>query len=69
MAAKSRTHSEEWWATLAQPFLVRCNGTYKSTGEQCRRVAEDGSAVCDQHGGVAASTGPTSCRGANRIHR
>lgn len=53
MAGKSRTHSEGWWET-APPFVLRRNGRYKGTGEQCRRVAEDGSVVCDQHGGAAA---------------
>lgn len=52
MAGKSRTHSDNWWLT-APPVVLRCVGTYKSTGEQCRRVAEDGSVVCDQHGGAA----------------
>jgi hypothetical protein len=64
MAGKSVTHSETWWATEAPPHLLRCNGTYKSTGEQCRRVAEDGSIVCDQHGGAA---GQVRRRAAERI--
>jgi hypothetical protein len=52
MAGKSRTHSETWWEK-APPYILRCNGHYKETGERCRRVAEDGSVVCDQHGGRA----------------
>ncbi|MFC5677789.1 hypothetical protein [Aeromicrobium endophyticum] len=64
MAGKSVTHSESWWATQAPPHVLRCNGTYKSTGEQCRRVAEDGSIVCDQHGGAA---GQVRRRAAERI--
>jgi hypothetical protein len=64
MAGKSVTHSESWWATQAPPHVLRCNGTYKSTGEQCRRVAVDGSIVCDQHGGAA---GQVRRRAAERI--
>lgn len=63
MAGKSRTHSENWWLT-APPHILRCVGTYKSTGEQCRRVAEDGAVVCDQHGGAA---GQVRRRAAERI--
>jgi hypothetical protein len=64
MAGKSVTHSEDWWAAQAPPHVTRCNGTYKSTGEQCRRVAVDGSIVCDQHGGAA---GHVRRRAAERI--
>lgn len=35
------------------PHVLRCTGHYKSSGERCRRVAVDGSVVCDQHGGAA----------------
>jgi hypothetical protein len=64
MAGKSVTHSEDWWVAQAPPHVTRCNGTYKSTGEQCRRVAVDGSIVCDQHGGAA---GHVRRRAAERI--
>jgi len=64
MAGKSVSHSESWWATEAPPHVLRCNGNYKSTGEQCRRVAVDGSIVCDQHGGAA---GHVRRRAAERI--
>lgn len=47
-----RTHSEQWWAT-APLGIMRCQGTYKGSGLQCRRESEPGSAVCDQHGGAA----------------
>ena len=52
MAGKSVTHSDKWWLT-APAYVLRCVGTYKSNGEQCRRVADDGSVVCGQHGGAA----------------
>ena len=52
MPGRKSWHSEKWWAT-APPYVVRCQGHYKSTGEQCRHVAIDGSVVCDQHGGAA----------------
>ena len=52
MAGKSVTHSDKWWLT-APAYVLRCVGTYKYNGEQCRRVADDGSVVCDQHGGAA----------------
>jgi hypothetical protein len=52
MPGRKSWHSDKWWST-APPYVVRCQGTYKSTGEQCRRVAIDGSVVCDQHGGAA----------------
>jgi hypothetical protein len=64
MAGKSVSHSESWWATEAPPHVLRCNSSYKSTGEQCRRVAVDGSIVCDQHGGAA---GQVRRRAAERI--
>lgn len=52
MAGRSRTLSEQGWAKQP-PHVLRCVARYKSTGERCRRVAEDGSVVCDQHGGAA----------------
>lgn len=53
MAGKSRTHSEDWWQKQAPPHVLRCVGHYKTDGAQCRRVAEDGAVVCDQHGAAA----------------
>lgn len=53
MASRSVTRSEDWWASQAPAHVVRCIGTYKSTGTQCRRVAVDGSVVCGHHGGTA----------------
>lgn len=53
MAGRSRSHSEQWWANNAPPFAVRCQGSYKSTGGQCRHDAVDGAVVCDQHGGAS----------------
>ncbi|MCW2767950.1 MAG: hypothetical protein JWO11_3909 [Nocardioides sp.] len=64
MAGKSRTHSEGWWANNASPAILRCSGHYKSSGEQCRRVADDGAVVCDQHG---AAAGQVRRRAAERI--
>jgi hypothetical protein len=55
MPGRSRSHSESRWAKLP-PTIVRCNGTMVN-GSRCKHEAEDGSAVCDQHGG-AAPTGP-----------
>jgi hypothetical protein len=51
MAGRSRSHSEERW-TLLPETIVRCNGT-RPNGGRCRREAEDGAVVCDQHGGAA----------------
>jgi hypothetical protein len=51
MAGRSRSHSEERWALLPET-IVRCNGT-RANGSRCRREAEDGAVVCDQHGGAA----------------
>lgn len=56
MAGRTKSHSEAWWETIAAPHVVRCIARIKSTGGQCRRVAEDGSVVCNQHGGTAAQT-------------
>jgi len=52
MPGRKSWHSEKWWAT-APPYAVRRQGTYKSTGGQCKHIAIDGSVVCDQHGGAA----------------
>jgi hypothetical protein len=51
MAGRTRSHSEERWALLPET-IVRCNGT-RPNGSRCRREAEDGAVVCDQHGGAA----------------
>lgn len=51
MPGRRRSHSEAYWAD-APPSIVRCVGT-RPNGEQCRREAEAGSVVCDQHGGAA----------------
>jgi hypothetical protein len=51
MAGRSRSHSEERWALLPET-IVRCNGTRRNGG-RCKREAEDGAVVCDQHGGAA----------------
>ena len=51
MAGRTRSHSEERWALLPET-IVRCNGT-RPNGSRCKREAEDGAVVCDQHGGAA----------------
>jgi hypothetical protein len=51
MAGRTRSHSEERWALLPET-IVRCNGT-RSNGSRCKREAEPGAVVCDQHGGAA----------------
>jgi hypothetical protein len=51
MAGRSRSHSEERW-TLLPEAIVRCNGT-RPNGGRCKREAEPGAVVCDQHGGAA----------------
>jgi hypothetical protein len=51
MVGRSRSHSEERW-TLLPETIVRCNGT-RPNGGRCKREAEDGAVVCDQHGGAA----------------
>jgi hypothetical protein len=51
MAGRSRSHSEERWALLPET-VIRCNGT-RANGGRCKREAEDGAVVCDQHGGAA----------------
>src|SRR5437762_2310252 len=52
MAGRTRSHSEERWALLPE-MVVRCNGT-RPNGSRCKRQAEDGAVVCDQHGGAAS---------------
>jgi hypothetical protein len=51
MVGRSRSHSEERWELLPET-IVRCNGT-RPNGARCRREAEPGAVVCDQHGGAA----------------
>ena len=51
MVGRTRSHSEERWALLPEA-IVRCNGT-RSNGSRCKREAEPGAVVCDQHGGMA----------------
>src|SRR5512132_3490269 len=51
MVGRTRSHSEERWALLPET-IVRCNGT-RPNGGRCKREAEDGAVVCDQHGGAA----------------
>ena len=51
MAGRTRSHSEERWALLPET-IVRCNGT-RPNGSRCKREAEQGAVVCDQHGGAA----------------
>lgn len=51
MPSRRRSHSETFWSS-APASVVRCNAT-RPNGEQCKREAEPGSVVCDQHGGAA----------------
>jgi hypothetical protein len=51
MAGRTRSHSEERWALLPET-IVRCNAT-RPNGGRCKREAEPGAVVCDQHGGAA----------------
>jgi hypothetical protein len=51
MAGRTRSHSEERWQLLT-PTVIRCNAT-RPNGSRCKREAEDGAVVCDQHGGAA----------------
>ena len=51
MASRRKKHSEEVWATKPE-HVVRCVGTLR-VGTRCLRVAEDGTNVCDLHGGAA----------------
>jgi hypothetical protein len=52
MAGRSRSHSEERWQLLPQT-VIRCNAA-RPNGSRCKREAEAGAVVCDQHGGAAA---------------
>ena len=51
MVGRTRSHSEERWALLPET-IVRCNGT-RPNGGRCKREAEPGAVVCDQHGAAA----------------
>jgi hypothetical protein len=51
VAGRTRSHSEERWVLLPDT-IVRCNGT-RPNGGRCKREAEDGAVVCNQHGGAA----------------
>jgi hypothetical protein len=51
MSGRRVSHSEARWAQLP-PTVIRCNAT-RPNGGRCRREAEDGAVVCDQHGGAA----------------
>ena len=51
MAGRTRSHSDARWELLP-PTVIRCNAT-RPNGARCRREAEDGAVVCDQHGGAA----------------
>jgi hypothetical protein len=51
MPGRRVSHSEARWALLP-PTVIRCNAT-RPNGSRCRREAEDGAVVCDQHGGAA----------------
>jgi hypothetical protein len=51
MAGRSRSHSEERWALLPET-IVRCNAT-RPNGSRCKREAENGAAVCNEHGAAA----------------
>src|SRR5437762_3216198 len=51
MFGRSRSHSDARWELLP-PTIIRCNAT-RPNGSRCKREAEDGAVVCDQHGGAA----------------
>jgi hypothetical protein len=51
MAGRKRSHSEARWPLLPST-VIRCNAT-RPNGSRCKREAEDGAVVCDQHGGAA----------------
>ena len=51
MTGRRVSHSEARWAQLP-PTVIRCNAT-RPNGSRCRREAEDGAVVCDQHGAAA----------------
>jgi hypothetical protein len=51
MTGRTRSHSDARWELLP-PTVIRCNAT-RPNGARCKREAEDGAVVCDQHGGAA----------------
>jgi len=51
MTGRTRSHSDARWGLLP-PTVIRCNAT-RPNGSRCKREAEDGAVVCDQHGGAA----------------
>jgi hypothetical protein len=51
MPGRRVSHSESRWAQLP-PTVIRCNAT-RPNGGRCKREAEDGAVVCDQHGAAA----------------
>jgi hypothetical protein len=51
MPGRGRSHSEARWAQLP-PTVIRCNATRRN-GSRCKREAEDGAVVYDQHGATA----------------
>jgi len=55
MAGRRRSHSEARWPLLA-PTVMRCNATGPN-GSRCKREAEAGSVVCDQHAGALPKSG------------
>ena len=51
MPGRRVSHSEARWALLP-PTIIRCNGTLTQR-QRCGREAEEGSVVCEIHGGSA----------------
>jgi hypothetical protein len=51
MPGRRVSHSEARWSQLPAT-VIRCNAT-RPNGSRCKREAEDGGVVCDQHGGAA----------------
>src|SRR4029453_4656434 len=52
MVGRSRSHSEARWQLLPDT-VIRCNAT-RPNGSRCKREAEDGGVVCNEHGGAAS---------------
>jgi hypothetical protein len=51
MPGRRVSHSESRWELLPDT-VIRCNAT-RPNGSRCKREAEPGAVVCDQHGGAA----------------
>ena len=51
MPGRKKSHSEQWWGN-APATARRCKAALKKGG-QCRRVADLGSVVCENHGALA----------------